>query len=254
MPVLKKLTLNKLIIYSIYKAMGFKAHTIAPMIDLAPGTITRWERTNPKMKRAKKIAEKVYEETKKKSSFKSLKENIIGRLPDDLREIWERIRQADFNSDTRAHDKAIAMLNNSGQQAKMALWFHAWLTGNFNVYEACRLTSVPSTTIEGWKNDPEFHALFTEMEKIKDDIFESSFVKLAQEGNPFIVGIAAKSRLKDRGYNPQVDINVNGAIEHKHTYTVDLTKLELPDNVLDTILEAVRAKELKEGPVHELEE
>lgn len=250
----KRYSTDVLVDYIILILQGFNKTKITEITGIRNLTYQRWMKQHPEFLRAVEKATNTYEQ-QRSSSVKDLKEFIYGRLPPDLQEIWNDIQNAHIGTSTDKQntlDTVEKMLKEKPTQAQQALWLHAYFSFNFSQYEACRVTSITIDEVRGWKKQPEFLGLVKEIDNIRDDFFEASFLQLAREGNPYIVGMAAKSRLAKRGYNPSTDVNINGNITHTHA--VDLKKLEpyLKPATIDDLLEANRQYLLKNAEEQEV--
>ena len=195
--------------YELAKS-GMKERNMAKALGISFGTFALWERKKPLFRMAIKAGRKAHK--KKNGKDFSLHDFIAGRLSEDLRDLWHKINRCDTLKN--GTERLEALLADRGVRARQALFFHAFIMGNYTVSPALRKVNISRSTFELWKKDPEFLRLFEECKEIKGDFFEEHLCMLVAGGNPYATIMANQTYNRHRGYGPKVDVNVGGEIRH----------------------------------------
>lgn len=168
---------------------------------------------------------------------------IFQHLSPDLRPLWEEITRCE--DEENQMERVEALLANRGTRVRQHLFIHALTKSCFNVSRSLRMLCIPRKMYENWRqNDPDFIALVDEIHWHKENFFESAFIGRVAAGDTTAIIHAAKTKLRHRGYNDKVEIEVSGTVTHEHL--IDINTLDLDMGTRRAILEALRAR--KEAP------
>ena len=171
----------------------------------------------------------------------SFRDYILDRLAPDLRYIWDRINKIDELKG--GVDKIEAMLEKGGKRVRQSLFIHAWTSGNFSVSNAMRKVNLSRATFNNWKRDPEFAKLVEEVDVIRGDFIEESFMKLIKRGDSSATIHASKTFNRNRGYGDNLDLKVSGELD---SVVMTLGELKLPIEVRKELLKALRKSKKKD--------
>jgi len=164
---------------------------------------------------------------------------VYDRLPPELQKVWDALMECETAK--AGVDRIQALLGNAGIRARQHLFLHALTQSQFNVSQAMHRLLIPRKAYDNWcKNDPGFAELVDQLLWHKKNFFESAFLKGVHEGNPLLVLHGVKTQCADRGYNDRLLVEHKGTVQHDHRHTVDVTALDLPLNVRQAVLAALR--------------
>lgn len=179
----------------------------------------------------------------------TFRDYVYARLPDRLQQLWDRLDLCDEldNGTSRAE----AMLRGEGDDARQHLFLYALIHCNFNASEACRKVCVTKRQLDNWvKRSPDFAELVDEIQWHKGNFFEGALCQLVAKGELAAIIHANKTYNRGRGYGEtlKVDVKAGGRVEHEHTHQhlhamVRLSDLELPVEVMEQVLLAMRARD-----------
>lgn len=195
---------------SMARVLGVHHHTFNRWFEDKPALRDAWERGT------------TARDGKRDFTFKDY---VFGQLPLPLQQAWREINRV--GDDPDAQLKIEEMLGDMGDTARQRLFLHALVCSYWNPSVAAKRVNVSNTTLKRWlAQDPEFAELVNEIEQHKDNFIEENFMRLVDAGDPAVVMHAARTRLRGRGYGEQKDVNVNvqGALQHTHT-VLDLNRL-----------------------------
>lgn len=210
---------------------GMTENQISKVLGISVHTLRVWERK----KKAFKIAlERGRAECRgKKGDSLSFREYVFGRLSYKNRKLWNKINRLSKNTKKRKRpedyvEQIELLLEKRGKHARQSLFMYSWVSSNFSISHALRKVNISRSTFELWKQDPEFHTLFEEMNWHKGNFFEEYLCLLVKGGNQAATVFANKTFNKDRGYGERVDVDMNliGDVEHG-VISVDHLKLSL---------------------------
>lgn len=228
---------NYVLVFELSKS-GMTKAKIAKMLGVTIVTFYKWYNTKPTLRKAYRMGRK---SSKSSETFRGY---AYRRLSPKLRKIWDRINAADSSGAGTARVEAI--LADAGKRARQHLFIYAWTSCGFNPTEACRILCMDRQTFEGWyKNDPEFHQLFDEMNQVKKDFFEAPLVRKVDEGNISAILFANRTYNADRGYGNKVQVEHSGTVQH-NVGVVSVKTLELDPEHKRVLLDAIRAKKTQE--------
>jgi hypothetical protein len=226
---------------------GMTENQISKVLGISVHTLRVWE----KKKQAFKIAlEKGRAECKgKKDGSLSFREYVFGRLSYKNRKLWNKIIRLSKNSKKRKRPKdwieqIESLLEKRGKHARQSLFMYAWVSSNFSISNALRRVNLSRSVFELWKQDPDFHTLFKEMEWHKKNFFEEHLCLLVKGGCVPATIFANKTFNKDRGYNEKIEVNMDllGEIDHG---VISVDHLKLPLEIRKELLRARRKQNKK---------
>lgn len=171
-------------------------------------------------------------------------EYVYRSLPEHLREIWNEMSKF-WNEDEDTPERIEKCLAGCDTRARQHLYINALVYSNFNGSEASRKVNVPPTTVQRWMKDRNFKEVLDHVTTMKKDQGESLLWRKAQSGDTAAIIFINRTLNGDRGYNPKVNIRIEGEVAHIHDV------LQLDDLSVDEkrmLLEAARSKRLKALP------
>lgn len=190
---------------------GLKDAQIAENLGVKKSTFRIWKHSDPSVRDALK-------EGRTLSSGKvanTLNDFVYQRLPKELKPLWDSICEAD--EEPNGEKRLELLTRNCGRRAKQHLWLHALVSKHFNKNEACRVTGIAKSVVDGWAMaDPDFQKLIGTMVDMKKDFVEGALMGLIAQGDTTATIFAAKSLLKKEGYDPKVVMEVSGTVKHAH--------------------------------------
>ena len=209
---------------------GYSLSRIAEAIGIRLDTLTYWRDNFPEIQAALDTAK-----TDREAGGTSVKEWVYGRLPDDLKDLWDRIAAvAEEDSGVAAVE---AVLSDKGERVRQHLFLHALVEHNFDPSKAGAVVNVGKATLDRWTQDPGFARLVDEVVWHKGNFVEGQLMALVRQGDPAAVIFASKTLNRDRGYDTKVTVEHKGSVDHR----VKVDDLNLPLDERVRILEAVRA-------------
>lgn len=207
---------------------------IARSIGVKFLTLEKWIERRPALRVA---IDKARKHNQGKAATQTFVEYVYEQLPEHLKEVWDEIDS--LSNEKNAIRKIEFILEDQGQKVRQHLFMHALIHCNFNISKACGKVNVSRKKFNYWLyNDPDFAELIEEMQFHKKNFFEAALVGLVHAGDPAATIFVNKTLNRDRGYAEKVE--VTGSIEHNHVVTVD--SLNLPIEVRQQVLDAMRAK------------
>lgn len=213
---------------------GMTEMAICDVLEISLETLHRWKNKYQSCRYALEQGRKVYAEAKETNYYGF----IAGRLPEDLKLLWEELTEADDDPNTiRRLEK---LINSHGRKARQRLLLHALIKFDFHLGKACRFVNINRGTYESWKrSDPDFHALVREITDLKKDFVESKLMSLIKAGVPAAVIHANKTLNADRGYSTKVEVTHTGTITHAHNI-IPVSSLDLSVEIRMALLTAIR--------------
>ena len=234
-------------VYEMLKA-GIHPRDISKKWGISIHTYEMWKKRKPKFKDAvlRGLGKGKYKPVEPKFN-----EYVYSRLPSELKDLWDDIQFVDDDSDKS--DWLERMLKGEGETARKQLFIYALAKCNFNPSEALYKTNVSRFMLEKWtREDLEFQKMLKEIHWHKKNFFEGALVNLVRRGDPTSVRFVNETFNKDRGYNKQIDLNINEniSIEDKR----DLNNLDIPIETRRLLLEAMQQEAIEEEITEEPEE
>lgn len=216
---------------------GMSSNSIADALGISRTTFKEWKKTRPAVLDALKRGRTT--PSQGKGSTETFLDYVYGRLPSHLKELWDQMKA--YEKEENGEKKLEALLENQGKRTRQHLFIHALVSSNFNASEACRRVNITKACYEKWiRTDPLFLQLVEEIPWHKKNFFEGALIGLVAQGDSAATVFAAKTQLRDRGYDPKKVIEHRGMIGHAH---FDIQSLKLPLEVRRTLLEAIENEE-----------
>jgi len=217
---------------------GFTDEQVAGSLGVSGTTFRRWVGKYPTLAYALQRA--------REDSPDTFQDYIYSQLSDELRDVWDEIMCVLDDGGTR--DGIEAILKNQGTRARQQLFIHSLTQTNFNVSESLRRVNISLSSLEHWKKtDPDFLQLFEEINFHKDNFFENAFMRSVARGDTSTIVHAAKTKLRHRGYNDKIEVELSGHVEQKVHHTYSIMDLDLDTATMRKILDAMRAKQQAEA-------
>lgn len=193
-------------VYESAKA-GMRNEEIAGVLGCTPLTFAQWCKT----KRA--LADALARgRAKDKPTFT---EYVYGRLPLSLKKVWKKINR--MSEEANGLVKVQRILENKGEHVQQHLFIYAFCNCNFNASRALRKLGLSKATLNKWvESDPNFVALFEEIDWHKANFFEDALVKKIKAGDIHAIIFANKTFNRDRGYGEKTQVEVSGEVNHTH--------------------------------------
>lgn len=170
----------------------------------------------------------------------SLKNYIYGVLPEECRELWDKLEAINSNSigHVASPEMIEAILQGKGKLIKQQLFLQAMISTCYNLTQACKMLNITTNQVKIWAKDEDFRRLLAEVQYHKKNFFESSLIRLVASGDSAATIFVNKTLNRDRGYAEKINI------DHKHEHThVTVDDLQLPLEVRKTILKAMQEKQ-----------
>lgn len=211
---------------------GMSTEKIAGVLGVTRTTMQRWMADNEDFRDALQKGKGLNQKANGQGNHgPTFLEYVYDRLPDELKELWDKIQNADKLPNPIRRIEA--MLAEAGLRARQTIFVHGLVHANFNVAEACRVANVSRITFEGWcTRDPNFQMLMDQIHQWKKDFVEAGLMGLVRSGDSAATIFASKTLNRDRGYNPQTELVISGMVGHA---ILDVAKMpfELQKQILD---------------------
>lgn len=220
---------------------GYTDKQIAEIIGVTPMTFVTWRKRKPLLTMGLKMARR-----KKHEPAPEWRDTVYHKIPERLRPLWDDLfRLYDMDRDPRKRkstsDDIDRLFENRGEKARQQIYVYALVALNWNLTAACKFVGISNATVNRWRtNDRRFDELLAYMKDAQKDWVESKLMQLIHEGNASAIMFAAKTLLKDRGYNEKIDVNVSGSVD-LNVNVIKIEDLNLPLEVKRQVLEAWRA-------------
>lgn len=192
---------------------GLSDKDIAAALGVTPRLFNRWLENRPA------LAEAVRDGRGAKGEAEDIKDHIYGRLPEHLRDLWDRIEgcealgegdEPELRLERRRTRRALDIECKSQlKQDKQRLFIHALVCSQFNRTKAAERCALPMTTVQGWAQDEMFQALLMEIDEAKKDFFETALINLVRQGDTAATIFANKTKNRDRGYSERMTLDIN---------------------------------------------
>lgn len=220
---------------------GLSNTSIARALGVDRGTLKLWLKGKPELKEAL-VAGRSRKPGAQRWAGETFHEFVYRHLPENLQGLWDQIVAAD--QEDNPERKIRTLMQGQGKRTRQYLWLHALVCANFNRNEAHRKTCISRVRVDEWiEQDPDFAELINQVQEMKKDFIEGCLIGLISQGDSAATIFASKTLLRDRGYNPQVSIDVNhgGTVKHAHL-SLDSILTALPIETQREVLKAVRQK------------
>jgi hypothetical protein len=220
---------------------GSEDSVIATQLGASITGFQKWVRAKPALAAALRLARS---KESGMGSYATFQEFVYGRLDPHLQSLWDQLEACDELDN--AVERIERLFKDKGHKARQHMFIHALVMCNFSRTEACRRVNIPYKTVQKWlDSEVDFADLVHGIAEAKKDFFESALIAGIARGDPNLIQFANRTANKDRGYaegtQHKLDVNVKGEVQHKHL--VDISKLELPQEVREIIADALEAYE-----------
>lgn len=197
----------------LYAALrdGLSIRKALDLVGASTHTLARWRKKYPEVEYAVTEGLKFGE----KNRTENLRDFIIGRLPEDLRAVYEELEQLD---DTPNPGRTLDMImEDRGVRQRQQLFLYALFSCNFNPSAARRMVGVTKLEYEKWRDhDLDFMRLVEEVMVAKKDFVEGKLMELVRLNDAGAVIFANKTLNRDRGYDPRLTVEHKGQVTHVH--------------------------------------
>jgi hypothetical protein len=209
--------------------MGQSNNAIASSLGVGAPLLAKWVKEKPA------LADALEQARSRGSGTRAFMRYVASRIPSDLRELWDML----CSDDPAVREQGCRSAQTRGRRHMQHLYVHALIACNFNPAKAQEITGVTPSTAAVWRHtDPKYKKLLELVHEAKGDFYENAFIESVAAGEVSAIIHAAKTYNKDRGYATQVNIKVEGEVEHR-------TSVSLSDLSIETkrrLLEEVRRK------------
>jgi hypothetical protein len=227
---------------------GLNNKEIAKVLNVRPLLLKQWSMTKPLVKYALIKARKFRE----KAASNTLDGWFFDSLTKEQRELWSKVNI--LESHPSGVERLQALFAKHGKQARQNLFLYALLHSNFSSQFACRKVGISQGMLQKWiDTDLDFVKCLDMVHTRKKEFFESRLIEKVVDGDTSAIMFANRTQNRTPGflhdgYADKLEVAVQGSIDHRHLHThkIDLTDLDLPLETRKVILDAVRAKKLKE--------
>lgn len=199
---------------------GLSDKDIAASLGVSPRLFEGW------LKRRPALAEALAEARGAGETAEGVKEHIYGRLPDHLKDLWDRIEGCEGISEEdhpearlerrRVRRSLDIECKRQTMQDRQRLFIHALACSQFNRTKAAERCGIPMATVYAWNKDEMFQALLAEIDEAKKDFFETSLINLVRQGDTAATIFANKTKNRDRGYSERMTLDF-GRANQRHT-------------------------------------
>lgn len=219
---------------------GSKLPKIARILKIKVATLKTWLTVDLTLKSALRRGRAA------SAAGETLAGHIYGRLDPSAKRIWtELTRESGGDDDEAPEVRAERLLAGTNRALRQQLFLHSLVSCNFIVSEACRRVGIPDSTVKLWlREDPDFVTLVNGVQEVKKDFVEGALFDLIQQRDSGAVVFAAKTLLKDRGYDNKTEHVHSGTVTHAHVSLDKVVELMSPAAGRE-FLEAYRAVKAK---------
>ncbi len=168
-----------------------------------------------------------------------LSDYSFGQLSDSQQKLWHRILKCENEDNYQTRIDGI--LQGHGEYARMNIFLYSLVHHNFHLSRAMRQVNCSARTMKRWREDSDFIAMVDSIQKEKGDFFESCLIRKCKEGDSAAILFVNRTFNRSRGYNEKVEIEHTGNVNH--TVDFGIEDLDLPLEVLEVVLKAIKKKE-----------
>lgn len=215
---------------------GLSLSKIAQTLGVSKPTLHNWIRTNPDFKKA--LRQGHHEANRPHQEY------ALDALPAVEQEVFKKLKAYWDLKGGPDVDNVERLLTRQGLIMRQRMFLFALLHCNYNASQACRFVNIRRNVFEVWCKDRKFKELVDEVTWHRNNFVEGALMQLVDRLEPSAVIFASKCLLRDRGYNEKQTVEVTGDVQHNHAH-VHVDTLDLPLEVRQQILEAMRAKPLQ---------
>jgi hypothetical protein len=164
---------------------------------------------------------------------------ILSNLSHTARATWEKITKLS------TYEEIEAVFKKHPVKLRQQLFCTAILYTGHDNSKALRMVGIDYNHLTKWKQDAEFLQMLEEVQWHKKQFFQKALIGLVAEGHPGAVVFVNRTVNADMGYSERLDLNVQGQAGNDVRY--ELEQLDLPVEVLKTVLEAIERKNKEDG-------
>lgn len=233
-------------IYDFAKT-GYNQKQIAEAIGVEWKVFSKWYKQYPLVKKAVAYGKNYTQEIASGTSFKDY---VYEKLPEDLKEVWNKITQ--WEDSDNSYNLITTLLKSKGREAKQYLFIHALITKSFNPSEALKALCMKKSELDNWMLAGDgFAELINQIQWHKGNFFEEALISAVGRGDTAAIIFANKTFNAQRGYESKLSVDISGTVAHNHTHTdIGIDDLDLPLEIKLQILDALEKKRsLANGPV-----
>ena len=215
---------------------GMSDEQIAGTLGVAGKTFRTWCARRPALRDALQRGRE-YREHGNEATFHDY---IYNHLSPEMRLLWDEINECEQLPN--GYERVEALLSNHGKRTRQHLFLYALTQSMFNVSQSLRRLCIPRKTYETWRaNDPEFTELMGEIHWHKQNFFEQAFITRVAAGDTAATIHAAKTVLRDRGYNEKIEVEHTGNITTTEV-VVNVAELDLDLDTRRALLQALQRR------------
>lgn len=214
---------------------GMANKQIAKALGVAQPTFDRWLGKDPALQDALARGRRGREHL----DTYAFHDYVYDRLPPELRAVWDQLDECEQLKS--GVERVEAIMAHTGIRARQHLFIYALTQSGFNISQSCKKLNIPRKAFDSWcSNDPDFAALVDELHVHKKDFFENAFINQVRQGNTLCILHGVRTQCRDRGYGDKLAVELSGSVQHSHTHTINILDLQLPVEVRQAILAAMR--------------
>lgn len=212
---------------------GLSDNQVAKALGVAWLTLARWCKRDPALTDA--LARGRHHRDPQ-DEFK-FHDYVYDRLAPKLKETWDKIEECEKLDN--GVERIEALLGHAGVRARQHLFVYSLTQSQFNVSKSLRKLNITRHVYDNWcANDPDFAALVDEIHFHKKNFYENAFNRQVKQGQILAVLHAVKTQCRDRGFGDKIEVKHTGTVTHQHT--VNITDLQLPLELRQAVLQALR--------------
>lgn len=231
---------NKMYVKAYQLALdGMPDQQIARAIGVTRQSFLTWRKKDPALRDALAQAR---DQVKGEDGAATFSDYVYRRLSPEAQDVLADIKK--IGDAKNALAKIDAIFEKQGKRIRQYLFVHAFFGSNFDISMACTFVGISRMTFYRWTEESGFAEIMDDMMAGMGDLFQNHLVQRVKAGDTAAIIFANKTFNKDRGYGEQVEHK--HIHHHVHDYRVTLDKLDLPDEVFEMILDAVRKQKAVE--------
>ena len=225
---------------------GLSDHKIAQACGVSIHAFNNWCDKRPALLKALKDGRRARDDRGK--SIKQLDDFVEDHLDLEVKKLWKKITKAWETTDPETRVREL--IDGETLRTRQCLWLHSFVVSNFNKLEACRATGINHQMVNKWFRDPVFQKLVGNLVELKKDFVEGCLMGLIAQGDTTATIFAARTLLRDRGYDPKITIKHEGSVTHGHV-SLDRILDKLPVESQKHLLDAIKKASPKALPAHD---
>jgi hypothetical protein len=219
------------------------------MLGVSRHTLKAWRKEYPALDQAIEDGRKHKERSAMNGNgaMETITKYARSHMPAEVRKLWDKINA--FWEEEDPEKRVDLLLEGQSKQIRQHLFLHALVMCNFNKHAAARKMNLSYPVVHAWCRDEKFQQLVGSIIEMKKDFVEGHLLGLIAQGDSPATIFAAKTLLRDRGYDPKMTIEHKGTVTHGHV-SLDkvLEKLDVASQ--KKILAAIRQTGTKALPAH----